>query len=744
MTIKAQTKGLQRYADFEDYIETKPSDFEIKWGVSAGDATGKIGFEEAMKQGLNAVQELTAFLNNVIQTIDSVVDVVALSLGIVTDAFSALGVIIREVLESIVNLFTGLSVNWLLHFPQSYKTRRTPSEIMYDLGMAYVDKKDANRPITVQETFGFALVALWSLPNIEQVREKWGQVKRLFSGIGSEFNELNPSGIEIPKSNANLAETGYLVQALGPSFRYYYDDHEADTLINGYFNLQPNTVPIDRVNLFLERNRLELLRFLESIPIAPYMDLIQVEEQIEYNEDNVNTHYLVKTYYFGGFSSLEDAETVEKLLEGYYSYTEEYVEDGYPYYLDKYAYTTDLSIIDRENKKYPLFGIIRDEYEKDLIESEETKTYYFETIRKKIDPQPESTISSRYNQYEEKFGGIQSQLLSDDLNKVNTTGKFGLVFRGRGSREYNENEANSLLRTLDLIPYTKYLNFFAIRWRENARSEFSYYYVLGCFENDKLRKILDPIYRRIHLYNFNSDERFFVLGDTYEEDFDWSYEWSIQNFRENLEPNTQVKLIRKAIPYSDRVSMSGQAPDFNGKLALTDFYYIRDLVFKLSNLAINVEKRRTNVDRFKSLIQATERRIQRITDTTQEINKAFNSLLAWFFIGDGAKLMSCVGTGSDRDFANALINAPMHPSYPNTDLFEENQNQSKQIDPISSITQESINNNVFSGAFLLHFGVSDPRADYQNLKKFIDLFMRVTDTEELNNKLQPLEDKLQR
>lgn len=741
MTIKAQTKGLPRYADFEDYIKTKPSDFEIRWGVSAGDAQGKLGFESAMQEGLNAVQELTAFLSNVIQTLDAVVDVVALSLGILTDAFSALAVIIREVLESVINVFTGLSVNWLLHFPQSYKTRRKPNEIMYDLGMAYVDKKDANRPITVQQTFGVALVGLWSLPNIEQLREKWGQVKRLFSGIGSEFNELNPSGIEIPKSNVNLAETGYLVQVVGPALLYYYEDHDGRTFGNTYFNLAPGTIPIDKVNSFLERNRLEQLRFLKSIPIASYMDLIQVESQIEYEEDGERTHFLQHFFYFGGFSSEEDAERAVKLLEGYYSYYEEYTEDGYPYYLAKYGHTTDLSIIDNE-KYYRVFWKIESSLEQRFIDSEETIKYFFETIRKKLEPLPESTISSRYNQYEEKFGGLQSQLLSEEFYKINTTSKYGLVFRAGGSKNYNENEANSLLRTLDLIPYTKYLNFFAISWRNTEEDDFRSHYVLGCFDNyDGLRKTLRPIYERIQMFYQGQGVTKFVLEDYDLETFEWSY-ISILDFRGNLEPGTQVKLIRKAIPYTDKVSMSGQAPDFNGKLALTDFYYIRDLVFKLSNLAINIEKRRANADKFKSLIQATESRIQRIADTAQQINRDLNSMLAWFFIGDGAKLMTCMGTGSDQDFANALINAPLHPNYPNSDLFEENQNQSKRKDPLSAITQESVNNNLFSGAFLIHLSVSDPRADYENLKKFIDLFMRVTDTEEISNKLQPLEDRI--
>ena len=36
MTIKANKKGLPRYADFEDYINSKPSDFEVKWGRGFG------------------------------------------------------------------------------------------------------------------------------------------------------------------------------------------------------------------------------------------------------------------------------------------------------------------------------------------------------------------------------------------------------------------------------------------------------------------------------------------------------------------------------------------------------------------------------------------------------------------------------------------------------------------------------------------------------------------------------------
>src|SRR6056300_51420 len=100
MTIKAQTKGLPRYADFEDYINSKPSDFEIKWGLGFGleEVEEMLGLD-FVKDALNGLQEITSFLSTVIELVDTLVDIVAEALGLATDIFSGLALIVREVLE---------------------------------------------------------------------------------------------------------------------------------------------------------------------------------------------------------------------------------------------------------------------------------------------------------------------------------------------------------------------------------------------------------------------------------------------------------------------------------------------------------------------------------------------------------------------------------------------------------------------------------------------------------------------
>jgi hypothetical protein len=503
MTIKAQTKGLPRYADFEDYINSKPSDFELNWGRGFGleEVQDMLGLD-FVEDALEGLQSLTTFLISVVEIVDAIVDVVALALGIATDAFSALGVIIREVLESVINLFTGVSINPLFHFPTSYKTRRRPNEIMYDLGMAYLDQKDLNRPITIQDTFGVALVALFSAPNIEQLLNKFGELGKLFKGLGSDASfDLD--------SRFNKIEERYSRNRYGIGDYYIF-----------FQDFTLNDVPSDADNR-------KFIGYINSK--APDRDLgLYVLSEVEGRHEIYN-------YSVGSFRTKEEADRIKN-----------------QYFSDDYAFVFD--------------------------------------------------------------------------NKV--------------------------------IKAKEYLT------------------------------------------------------------------------------------LRTGSPLNS--SMSGQAPDFDGSLQLTDFAYIRDIIKDLNSLIINIEKGRSRLDKFKAIIASTERRLQRITDTAQRITQAIASLTALLALGGGAKMFSCMGTGKDRDFAHALINAPLHPNYPNSDLLEENQNISQQKSPLSTITQEVGESALFSGGMLLHFGVSDPRADYQNLVRVINLFMQTVDAEQVEKKFDPFEDRFNR
>lgn len=501
MTIKAQTKGLPRYADFEDYINSKPSDFEIKWGLGFGleEVEEMLGLD-FVKDALNSLQEITSFLSTVIELVDTLVDIVAEALGLATDIFSGLALIVREVLESVINLFTGVSINPLFHFPTSYKTRRRPNEIMYDLGMAYVDQKDPNRPITVQDTFGVALVALFSAPNIEQILSKFGELSKLFKGFGSDGN-------------------------FGLDARF---------------------------------NR--------------------IEERYSNNRYGIGDYYIV-----------------------FYDFT------------------------------------------------------------------------------------LESEPSDSDLNK----------FKGYIDSKSKDND----------------LGMYILKETEDRHE--IYNFCVGSFQS---KEQADLIHNR-----YFKDDYAFVADNKI------------------LKANIHTT-IRTGSVLNDY--LNGQAPDFNGSLQLRDFAYIREIINGLSSLVVGIEKGRTYADKFRAIIQSTERRIQRITDTAQLINQAISSLIALLALGGGAKMMSCMGTGSDRDFANALINAPLHPNYPNSDLLEPNHNISKQESPLSVISQSVGESAVFSGGMLLHFGVSDPRADYQNLIRVIGLFMQVTDSEAVDKRFDPLEDRL--
>jgi hypothetical protein len=107
--------------------------------------------------------------------------------------FEALILAVREATLAFIDLFSGLSINGLVHFPETPKSRRRPNEVLYDIGMAYLDEKDGNRPVMVGDVFGAALIACWSMPNLESLLKVKEDISNSFKGIGSDFVSLDVS-----------------------------------------------------------------------------------------------------------------------------------------------------------------------------------------------------------------------------------------------------------------------------------------------------------------------------------------------------------------------------------------------------------------------------------------------------------------------------------------------------------------------------------------------------------------------
>lgn len=191
-SIKAEQRGATRLNNFNEYETQKPSDFEVQWGTSPTEEVLDLFFgdiKESINSALSSISDFTNGISSIISAVENVIEIAAAIADFTVDVYSALVLIIKETLESFLNIFTSVSINYLYHFPTGHKNRRRPNEILYDIGMAYTDPKDPNRPITIQETtFGACLVAMWSVPNIEKLLEQYGYIKKVFGGFSNLFD----------------------------------------------------------------------------------------------------------------------------------------------------------------------------------------------------------------------------------------------------------------------------------------------------------------------------------------------------------------------------------------------------------------------------------------------------------------------------------------------------------------------------------------------------------------------------
>lgn len=191
--IEAQQRGLTRDNSYEEYLGKQPPNFDLQWGlgISASEVLEKVGIDqESIESALEFVDSFTDLLSAGLSLVEGLVDILGLILTGLLDSFGTFIATLEEILRGIINLFTGISVSSLYHFPQSPKTRRRPNEILYDVGMAYLDKKDPNRPITVSDNFGVALLALWSLPNIDSLLRVFGEIKRNFEKTNEDSTNI--------------------------------------------------------------------------------------------------------------------------------------------------------------------------------------------------------------------------------------------------------------------------------------------------------------------------------------------------------------------------------------------------------------------------------------------------------------------------------------------------------------------------------------------------------------------------
>lgn len=186
----AKQRGITREENFRDAIANIPSTFEMSWGIGPNSED----FEGTpLGRSLNAIRglgdTLAGFIDAteiILQFFIEALDLALTNLGIVVDLFDGVVVAINLLLTEFRDFLIGTSVHMLYHFPTSYKSRRTPSEILYDIGMSYLDKTDFKKPFSNVNNQAAVVIAMWSLPDLQQLRDIFERVQLNVKGLNKD------------------------------------------------------------------------------------------------------------------------------------------------------------------------------------------------------------------------------------------------------------------------------------------------------------------------------------------------------------------------------------------------------------------------------------------------------------------------------------------------------------------------------------------------------------------------------
>lgn len=183
----ALQRGITREDSFREALDQIPSNFNLSWGKGLNKEDFEDTFLGAIFDDLAEAGQLAAgFIdstNAILEIVSAAVQVTLLNLGIVVDLFEGVLLSLNLLLDTFREAITGISANFLFHFPSTYKSRRTPSELMYDVGMSYLDKQDKNKPVSNLNNSAAVVVAIWSLPNIAKLDEVYQKLKRAIKGL---------------------------------------------------------------------------------------------------------------------------------------------------------------------------------------------------------------------------------------------------------------------------------------------------------------------------------------------------------------------------------------------------------------------------------------------------------------------------------------------------------------------------------------------------------------------------------
>lgn len=187
----AQRRGLSRKNDFKQALESLEPTFKINYGIGLSSPEVREKLEvilEPIESAAEKILEGVAILEDIVNIVLSFVDIVALALGLAIDLFETIIALAVEILNQFKNFFEGTSISVLTHFPTEFKKRRTMDQILYDIGMAFLDKNDINAPVSTQNNFALTLIGMITVPNINKIQELFERFKKLILGISDDID----------------------------------------------------------------------------------------------------------------------------------------------------------------------------------------------------------------------------------------------------------------------------------------------------------------------------------------------------------------------------------------------------------------------------------------------------------------------------------------------------------------------------------------------------------------------------
>lgn len=189
----ALTRGLSRQNDYKQALDAIEADldFEFATGLSSEEVRELLPFLDDLEEGIQGVFQAIEVIQTLVDYFATIAEFLSAIIGIAVDVFEAIITLLKEILNQFAELFSGTSVSAMTHFPTDYKSRRTPNQVLYDVGMSYLDKNDSNRPIANQNNFVAIMVVLFSVPNLQKILSLFDKLKKQFKGFSDEDYSFN-------------------------------------------------------------------------------------------------------------------------------------------------------------------------------------------------------------------------------------------------------------------------------------------------------------------------------------------------------------------------------------------------------------------------------------------------------------------------------------------------------------------------------------------------------------------------